>query len=105
MAGYDVSKRNPLTFHHIVRRSQGGPCSIYNGAVVTHLPHSGIHIISDEDINIERMIQAYFCFYKETKDIDVLREFKQWLEKELALRDFEPQLTKNKLLVYKRRLL
>ncbi len=40
-----VTKRNPLTFHHIVPRSIGGKDVISNGAILTRKAHDLLHLL------------------------------------------------------------
>ncbi len=40
-----LSRRNPLTFHHIVPKSEGGEDTIENGAILTRRAHDLIHIL------------------------------------------------------------
>lgn len=45
---YKLVKRD-LTFHHIVKREEGGKEEISNGALIMPIPHQYLHIIEYKD--------------------------------------------------------
>lgn len=49
---FKITKDNPLTFHHIVKKEAGGDKSIDNGALLTRLAHKYIHQIEHDDIKM-----------------------------------------------------
>lgn len=46
---YDI---NDITFHHIIKKENGGKYSIDNGALLTTKSHEYLHIIENNDIEI-----------------------------------------------------
>ena len=42
---FNLTRRNPYTFHHIVSRSDGGEDSINNGAILTRRAHDLLHLL------------------------------------------------------------
>lgn len=44
---YDVTKKNPYSYHHIVKRSEGGKSRIDNGAILTKLSHQFLHFLEN----------------------------------------------------------
>lgn len=102
MAGGVITKSNILTMHHIVRRFDGGKTNIYNGSLIAHLEHSGIHILSDRSIVKGNAIKDYLRYYKEFRDDLAKLQFHMWLESEVNKCGFEEYYTKDKLLIYKR---
>lgn len=47
--GYKVDKNNPYTFHHLVKKCEGGKETIKNGAILTRNSHQYLHIIESRD--------------------------------------------------------
>lgn len=41
--GYSINKKNRLTYHHIVKKCDGGEESIYNGALLGRISHNLLH--------------------------------------------------------------
>ena len=103
MAGYVLSKQNPLTMHHIIPLSEGGKTTLENGSNVSNLAHTGIHIVSYDDYVKAREIIDYLLYYKEFKDNQARLDFAIWLRNEITKLDYVETLTKDKLLMYKRR--
>ncbi len=103
MCGYKLMKSNPMTMHHIIPKSWGGKTNLENGSNVTYLPHTGVHILYDDDKNKARKIIEYLRYFKEHPDLELSREFARWLDGELREMEYAPTMTKGKVLVYKRR--
>lgn len=103
MAGYVLSKQNPLTMHHIIPLSEGGKTTFENGSNISNLAHTGIHIVSYDDYVKAREIIDYLLYYKEFKDDQARLDFAIWLRNEITKLDYVETLTKDKLLMYKRR--
>lgn len=103
MCGYKLMRSNPLTMHHIIPLSWGGKTTIINGSNVTNLPHTGIHILYDDDKAKAKKIIEYLRYFKEHPEALIAREFAEWLDKECREMDCIPTMTRGKVLVYKRR--
>lgn len=56
---YKLVKKD-LTFHHIVKKSDGGKQIITNGALLMPIPHQYLHIIEYKDWKIYNHINALF---------------------------------------------
>lgn len=54
--GYKVSKDNPYTYHHLVKRCHGGKEAIENGAVLTKNSHEYLHIVETRDLELYNCI-------------------------------------------------
>lgn len=104
MAGYDISKQNPITMHHIIPISQGGKTTLRNGSNVSNLAHTGVHVVSDDNYVKAKEIIDYIFYYKEFRDNKARLDFAIWLRNEVAKLDYVEVLTKDKLLMYKRRI-
>lgn len=50
--GFKITKENPLTYHHIIKEEDGGNKTIDNGALLTNLAHSYLHMIEKYDESI-----------------------------------------------------
>lgn len=103
MGGYVLSRNNPLTMHHIIPLSEGGKTNFENGSNISNLAHTGIHIVSYDDYVKAREIIDYLLYYKEFKDDQARLDFAIWLRNEITKLDYVETLTKDKLLMYKRR--
>ena len=69
MTGYVVTRQNPLTMHHIIALSKGGLTIFENSSNVSSLPHSGIHVVSDDNYKKEKQIVDYLFDFKEHPDL------------------------------------
>ena len=58
--GYKVSRNNPYTYHHILKRCLGGNETFENGAVLTKISHQYLHIIESRDLMIYEYINNVF---------------------------------------------
>lgn len=103
MAGYNISRQNPLTMHHIKPKYLGGKTTFENASNVTLLPHSGIHVVSFDSSLKAQQIQDYFRYIKETNDITATKQFADWLRYEIYKLEYTECETKGHTLVYKRR--
>ena len=54
--GYKVSKDNPYTYHHLIKRCLGGKETIENGAILTKNSHEYIHIVESRDLELYNYI-------------------------------------------------
>ncbi len=103
MAGYALSKQNPITMHHIIPILQGGKTTLENGSNISNLAHTGIHIISDDNYYNAQFIVDYLLYYKEFRDNKARLMFAKWLKSELIKLECVETLTQDNLLMYKRR--
>lgn len=58
--GYKLQKDNPLTYHHIVEKHNGGVVSIINGALLTKRAHQKLNKIKRKDPWTYDMWQVLF---------------------------------------------
>lgn len=78
--------KNDLTFHHIVKRCDGGKQIITNGALLMTIPHQYLHIIEYKDIETYVALNKIFRLinnqqFEPTKDQREIIEY--------ILQDFE----------------
>lgn len=85
---YKITRKNDLTFHHILKKMDGGKKCIENGALLLSNPpsHQYLHLIECRDIETYKMINKVFEIvnkqqHEPTKD---QREIIEYL-----LQDFE----------------
>ena len=57
---YRVTKQNPITFHHIVKKEHGGSYDLTNGALLTETGHRYLHIIECKEIKLYDMLNKMF---------------------------------------------
>lgn len=55
-AGFKVSKDNPYTYHHLIKRCNSGKETIENGAVLTKYSHEYLHIVETRDLELYNYI-------------------------------------------------
>ena len=46
--GYLITENNPLTFHHIIKKADGGEMSVENGALLTQDAHNELNVIEQK---------------------------------------------------------
>jgi hypothetical protein len=83
---YKVTQSNPLTFHHIVKRENGGKEEITNGALVTETGHQYLHIIEGREKETYLLINKVFKIINEQQAAPTEQ---QRAIIEYLLRDFE----------------
>ena len=47
---YRVTRQNPITFHHIIKKEHGGSYDLSNGALLTETGHRYLHIIECKEL-------------------------------------------------------
>lgn len=57
---YKVTRQNPLTYHHIVKKEHGGLYTLDNGALLTMTAHQYLHIIECKEIKLFDMLNKMF---------------------------------------------
>ena len=57
---YKVTRQNPITFHHIIKKEQGGLYTFENGALLTETGHRYLHIIEYKEAKIFEMLNKMF---------------------------------------------
>jgi len=50
--GYKLEKKDKFTFHHIIKKCNGGKLEINNGAILTNISHPYLHIIESRDFDM-----------------------------------------------------
>jgi len=66
--GDEISKDNPLTYHHITKKSCGGRKTINNGALLTKRSHRYLHdVIEVEDTTTYMFINYCFKMLNDSK--------------------------------------
>lgn len=103
MAGYKVSRYNPLTMHHIIALKDGGKSIFENSSNISNLAHSGIHVVSDDNYRKAQQIIDYLFYFKEHPDILATKQFAEWLKQEIINLEYTETMSRDKLLIYKRR--
>ena len=57
---YRIIRKCDLTYHHIVKKCDGGDNSISNGALLLPTPHQYLHLIENLDIEIYIKLNEIF---------------------------------------------
>ena len=92
--GFKITKENPLTYHHIIKEEDGGNKTLDNGALLTKLAHSYLHMIEIYDESLYIMLNTILkrindSKTKPTKDdyyeiINIFEIFEEKYNKELC---------------------
>ena len=73
---FRITKKNPLTFHHIDKECEGGERILKNGAPLTNIAHEYLHIIETYDKEtydaLNKMFKLINLSGKEPTSIDRL---------------------------------
>ena len=99
--GYKVSKDNPYTYHHLIKRCYGGKETIENGAVLTKNSHEYLHIVETRDLELYNYINNVLKQINEQGHEPLLRQI---LAIDYLLKLFEhdhinDKSSKNKILI------
>ena len=78
--------RKDLTFHHIVKREDGGKPIITNGALLMPVAHQYLHLIEYKDIETYNAINKIFRYVND-QEYEPTREQREIIE--YLLREFE----------------
>lgn len=100
---YKIVRKNDLTFHHIIKKENGGNKSISNGALLLPLSHQYLHLIEYKDINTYVAINKIFKIvnnqlHEPTKD---QREILEYLLQDFEYQHRNDRNSKGKLLIKK----
>lgn len=57
---YRVTRQNPVTYHHIIKKENGGLYTLDNGALLTTTGHQYLHIIECKEIKLYDMLNKMF---------------------------------------------
>lgn len=57
---YRVTRQNPITYHHIIKKEHGGLYTFENGALLTMTGHQYLHIIECKEIKLYYMLNKMF---------------------------------------------
>lgn len=57
---YKIDRKQDLTFHHIVKREDGGKATLDNGALLTYNAHNYLHVIEFKEIDTYNYINKMF---------------------------------------------
>ena len=83
---YKVTQSNPLTFHHIDKRCDGGKEEIDNGALITEVGHQYLHLIECRELETYILLNKIFKMINEQKAAPT-KEQRELIE--YLLREFE----------------
>lgn len=64
---YKIVRQDEMTFHHIIKRCDGGKRIIDNGALLLPLSHRYLHLIEYKDIDTYVAINKIFKFINEQR--------------------------------------
>ena len=83
---YKIVRNKDLTFHHIVKRENGGKLELSNGALLIPVAHQYLHLIEYKDIATYNAINKIFRYVNE-QEYEPTREQREIIE--YLLTEFE----------------
>jgi hypothetical protein len=57
---YRITRQNPLSYHHIIKKEHGGGYTLDNGALLTTTGHQYLHIIECKELKLYEMLNKMF---------------------------------------------
>ena len=84
---YKITRKKDLTFHHILKKIDGGTYDITNGAILMPTPHHYLHIIESVDFETYQAINRMFkiinmqCYEPNNEQRDVIEHLLRTFEK------------------------
>lgn len=98
---YKVTQSNQLTFHHILKKVDGGKEELTNGALLTEIAHQYLHIIEYRDIDTYRLLNKMLKMINKqmTAPTPGQREVIEYLLREFESAHKEDKNSKGKLLI------
>ena len=64
---YKIVQTSDLTYHHLIKKANGGKKSIENGALLMSTAHQYLHLIECIDIDTYIAINKLFCIINKQK--------------------------------------
>lgn len=100
---YKIIKKD-VTFHHIIKREDGGKGTIENGALIMPVAHQYLHLIEYKDIDTYIAINKFFKFINQQHHEPTLeqREMIEYLLTEFEKEHKWDKGSKGKLLIKKK---
>lgn len=98
---YRINRKCDLTFHHILKRCDGGSRVIENGALLLPIPHQYLHLIEYRDNETYKMLNKVFEIVNKQRE-EPTKDQREIIE--YLLQDFEyhhrwDKSSKGKLLI------
>lgn len=79
LQGIIHKKKNPLTYHHIVPKRQGGKGSIENGALLCRIEHDMFNIIESANPKKAEDLNDGFQEFKRQRDLRTLKQMREFV--------------------------
>ena len=98
---YRIVKESELTYHHIIKKCDGGKNIISNGAILLPIAHQYLHLIESVDINRYERLNKIFkdinnSSKEPTRDMRILIEY---LLSEFEYRNIDKVMNNGKRLI------
>lgn len=100
--GGTICRDNPLTYHHCIAVRDRGKTTMQNGALLCRVEHDMFNCIEVEQYKKAQMLNDYFQYFKETKDIMLLRQMREYVLSEMIYMGYEIKET-GRILVLERK--
>ncbi len=71
----EMSNKDIITYHHIIKDSSDGEKTYYNGVPILRSYHSFLNTLEEHDPKIYAYLNEAFLYYKEAIDMDNMFEF------------------------------
>ncbi|NCC99849.1 MAG: HNH endonuclease [Bacteroidia bacterium] len=77
--GGEISKKNPITIHHLVPVRMGGQTVLVNLALLCRLEHDMFNAIECCYPKTAEELNDYFRYFKETHDLKMLKQMREYV--------------------------
>lgn len=98
--GYPITKDNPLQYHHIIFKQNGGKTTIDNGALLTSKSHSLFHKIVNNEYITSKKITREFKKLNESKmppTVEYYEKIKELLIEYQIKEEKKSKITRNRV--------
>ena len=98
---YRIVRKSDLTYHHIIKKCEGGKETIWNGALLMPVSHQYLHLIENKEIKTYIAINEIFKFINNQRrePTEEQRDIIEYLLKEFERNHEGDRSSKNKVLI------
>lgn len=93
--GGNVTKQDPLTYHHIIKKCEKGKANEENGALITRSRHDLLNILEQWNPEIYHLLNDLFQLYKIELDDEMIEQME-----EILFEGLEKAKVKKKVVFY-----
>lgn len=91
--GYQITRSNPLTYHHMEKACEGGKRTFENGALLSYVGHSYLNIIEFKDFQLYTTLNEMFKIINQQQHAPTKE---QYMIINACLKEFEKEHKKDR---------